>query len=75
MSNVHYAESGDAVVRVVAADRPTPARERTQPTLEDLYLHLFNDQPASGRDDVAAARTSGDKRCWNFSNTSSRKSS
>lgn len=57
VSNVHYAESGDAVVRVVAADRPRPGARRTQPTLEDLYLHLFNDQPASGRDDVAA-RTS-----------------
>ena len=48
VSNVHYADTGRAVVRVIAEERPRSDAQQVPPTLEDLYLHLFNDQVAAG---------------------------
>ncbi len=46
VANVRYATDGHAVVRVVAEAAPTADAHRVEPTLEDLYLHVFNDADA-----------------------------
>ena len=43
VANVRYASDGHAVVRVVADSAPTPDAMPVEPTLEDLYLHVFQD--------------------------------
>ena len=43
VANVRYAEGGRAVVRVVADTAPTPDAVPVEPTLEDLYLNVFQD--------------------------------
>lgn len=44
VSNVHYAADGHAVVRVVADEPPVADARPLEPTLEDLYLHMFRDE-------------------------------
>ena len=44
VSNVHYASDGHAVMRVVADEPPLPGAAPLDPTLEDLYLHVFRDE-------------------------------
>ncbi|MDO4442297.1 MAG: ABC transporter ATP-binding protein [Slackia sp.] len=43
VSNVHYAPDGFAVMRIVADEAPVVDAVRVDPTLEDLYLHMFED--------------------------------
>ena len=49
VGNVHYLESGEALVRVVGEEPPVAGARRAEATLEDLYLHVFADE----RDDDA----------------------
>lgn len=49
VGNVHYLESGEALVRIVAEEPPVAGARPVAPTLEDLYLHVFADE----RDDDA----------------------
>lgn len=44
VSNVHYAADGHAVARVVADKPPVAGARPLEPTLEDLYLHVFRDE-------------------------------
>ena len=70
VGNIHYAQDGSAIVRVVAQQRPHPSARAVEPTLEDVYLYLFQEQsgglPVSrtkaeaGRD--AIARRQGARR-------------
>jgi ABC-2 type transport system ATP-binding protein len=46
VANVRYSTDGRAVVRVVADDAPTVDEYSVEPTLEDLYLHVFSDADA-----------------------------
>ena len=46
VANVRYSTDGRAVVRVVADDAPTVDAYNVEPTLEDLYLHMFSDADA-----------------------------
>jgi ABC-2 type transport system ATP-binding protein len=46
VANVRYSTDGRAVVRVVADDAPTVDAYNVEPTLEDLYLHVFSDADA-----------------------------
>lgn len=43
--NVHYAGDGTALVRFLSDGAPAPelAAAPVAPTLEDLYLHVFNE--------------------------------
>lgn len=43
VSNVRYAADGYAVVRVVSDAAPASNARSVEPTLEDLYLHVFRD--------------------------------
>lgn len=53
VSNVHYLEDGSALVRVVGERPPVAGARAAEPTLEDLYLHVFSNEadvsPARGR--------------------------
>lgn len=44
VGNLHYDRNGMAVVRVVSNDRPHVQAHPVEPTLEDLYLYLFNEK-------------------------------
>ena len=44
VGNIHYAQDGSAIVRVVAQQRPHPSARAVEPTLEDVYLYLFQEQ-------------------------------
>ena len=44
VGNIHYAQDGSAIVRVVAQQRPHPSARTVEPTLEDVYLYLFQEQ-------------------------------
>lgn len=46
VANVRYSPDGHAVVRVVADDAPAADAYNVEPTLEDLYLHVFSDVQA-----------------------------
>lgn len=46
VANVRYAADGHAVVRVVADTVPVPGACPVEPTLEDLYLHVFQNAAA-----------------------------
>jgi ABC-2 type transport system ATP-binding protein len=46
VSSVRYATDGRAVMRVVAEAAPTPSARSVEPTLEDLYLYVFQDAAA-----------------------------
>ena len=46
VANVRYSTDGRAVVRVVADDAPTVDAYNVEPTLEDLYLHVFSEADA-----------------------------
>lgn len=58
VGNIHYLEGGQALVRVVADEPPAGAARRVDPTLEDLYLHVFADDTAQGPSARPAARHS-----------------
>lgn len=44
VGNLHYDRTGKAVVRIVSDTRPHAQAHEVEPTLEDVYLHLFNEQ-------------------------------
>ena len=46
VANVRYAADGHAVVRVVADTAPAEGALAVEPTLEDLYLHVFQETNA-----------------------------
>ena len=48
VSNVHYDDAGQAVVRIVSDARPLPGARPVPGTLEDLYMYVFS-TPASPR--------------------------
>ncbi len=54
VGNLHYDRSGNAVVRLVADAPPHPQAHPVEPTLEDVYLHLFNEQPKQPNDAAEA---------------------
>ena len=54
VGNLHYDRSGNAVVRLIADATPHPQAHPVEPTLEDVYLHLFNEQPRQPRDAAGA---------------------
>ncbi len=54
VGNLHYDRSGNAVVRLVADAPPHPQAHPVEPTLEDVYLHLFNEQPRQPSDAAEA---------------------
>lgn len=49
VGNLHYDRNGMAVMRVVSDARPHVQAQPVEPTLEDVYLYLFNEQSS---DDV-----------------------
>lgn len=48
VSNVHYAADGQAVVRTISDKQPVRDARSVEPTLEDLYLHVFRDAARGG---------------------------
>lgn len=48
VGNLHYGADGMAVVRVVAEHRPHPRAVPAEPTLEDVYLYLFQKSSGDG---------------------------
>lgn len=44
VGNLHYDRNGMAVVRLVSKSQPHEQAIAVEPTLEDVYLHLFNEQ-------------------------------
>ena len=48
--NVHHMGDGTALVRFLSGDGPSrvPGAVRAEPTLEDLYLHVFDESGAEG---------------------------
>lgn len=44
VGNLHYDRSGMAVVRLVCDRRPHAQARSVEPTLEDVYLYVFNEQ-------------------------------
>ncbi|NHM13369.1 ATP-binding cassette domain-containing protein [Xiamenia xianingshaonis] len=44
VGNLHYDRSGMAVVRLVSEVRPHAQAHSVEPTLKDVYLHLFSEQ-------------------------------
>lgn len=44
IGNLHYDRNGMAVVRIVSDAKPHPQASPIEPTLEDVYLYLFNEQ-------------------------------
>ena len=47
VGNVHYGEGGQVVLRIVSDEKPHPAARPLEPTLEDVYLHLFRESSSS----------------------------
>lgn len=47
VGNLHYDRNGMAVVRLVSNSCPHPQAHSAEPTLEDVYLYLFNEQSES----------------------------
>lgn len=45
VGNLHYDRDGMAVVRLVSKTRPHEAARQVTPTLEDVYLYLFDERP------------------------------
>lgn len=56
VGNVRYDHNGMAIVRVVSDRLPHESARRVEPTLEDVYLYLFQEQ--SGDAGIAHAQTS-----------------
>ena len=48
VGNLHYGADGLAVVRLVAEARPHPRAMPVEPTLEDVYLYLFQESSGDG---------------------------
>ena len=44
VANVRYTEDGRALMRIVADEAPMEGAVAVEPTLEDLYLHVFQDE-------------------------------
>ena len=44
VANVRYTEDGRALMRIVANEAPMEGAVAVEPTLEDLYLHVFQDE-------------------------------
>ena len=44
VGNIHYDRDGSAIVRLVSEGCPHPAARPAEPTLEDVYLYLFQEQ-------------------------------
>lgn len=44
VGNLHYDRNGMAVVRIVSQTQPVRGARNVEPTLEDVYLYLFNEQ-------------------------------
>lgn len=59
VSNVHYAADGHAVARVVADEPPVPCARPLEPTLEDVYLHVFRDEAMEPVEPVASVSQGG----------------
>lgn len=55
VGNLHYDRSGMAVVRLVCDGRPHPRAKVVEPTLEDVYLYLFNEQSGDAGDQIGVA--------------------
>ena len=60
VGNIHYAQDGSAIVRVVAQQRPHPSARTVEPTLEDVYLYLFQEQSGCLRVSQTKAETGQD---------------
>lgn len=58
--NVHYAEGASALVRFLSTTPPDPglAAESVAPTLEDLYLYVFDEDGSASTDGVEAPASS-----------------
>lgn len=46
VGNIHYDHNGMAIVRLVSESRPHQNALAVEPTLEDAYLYLFQEQPS-----------------------------
>ena len=46
VGNIHYGRDGQVIVRLVSESRPREDARAVEPTLEDVYLHLFHAQPS-----------------------------
>ena len=46
VGNIHYGRDGQVIVRLVSESRPREDARAVEPTLEDVYLHLFQAQPS-----------------------------
>lgn len=44
VGNIHYDRNGQAVVRLVSEGRPHQSARAAEPTLEDVYLYIFQEQ-------------------------------
>lgn len=56
VGNLHYDRNGMAVVRIVSNTCPHAQAHPAEPTLEDVYLYLFNEQSGDGADEKGAYR-------------------
>lgn len=56
VGNLHYDRNGMAVVRLVSNSCPHPQAHSAEPTLEDVYLYLFNEQSESSSAGIGAHR-------------------
>ncbi|WP_165173518.1 ABC transporter ATP-binding protein [Adlercreutzia sp. ZJ242] len=54
VGSLHYDRSGMAVVRLVSEARPHAQAHSVEPTLEDVYLHLFNEQSGDAAEEKEA---------------------
>lgn len=51
VGNLHYGPDGSAIVRVVSEEVPFTSARPVEPTLEDVYLYLFQES-SHDADDV-----------------------
>lgn len=56
VGNIHYDRSGMAVVRLVSDVRPHAQAQPAEPTLEDVYLYLFNERSGDDAEKKGALR-------------------
>lgn len=62
VGNLHYDHDGMAVVRLVSDARPHDGARPVAPTLEDVYLYLFDEQSGDAQEQAVPRRYSAGAR-------------
>ena len=62
VGNLHYDHDGMAVVRLVSDARPHDGARPVAPTLEDVYLYLFEERSGDAQEQAVPRRYSADRR-------------